>query len=85
MYEIYFLQIKHNSQKYLVWLRKNKRKVVGLIERITLFIYVIISILQPGNFTRVYAAYGRIHILSFIILEVIMDKKRPHTDIKIIG
>jgi drug/metabolite transporter superfamily protein YnfA len=40
---------------------------------------------KQKKFTRVYAAYGRVFILSFIILEAIMDKKRPQIDIKIIG
>jgi small multidrug resistance family-3 protein len=45
---------------YLVWLwlRRNKRLVLGLVGGIVLFLYGIIPTLQPSNFGRVYAAYG---------------------------
>lgn len=64
---------------YLVWLwlRKNKKLLLGLIGAIILFIYGIIPTLQPAHFGRVYAAYGGIFIVSSIIWGVIIDKKRP--------
>jgi small multidrug resistance family-3 protein len=64
---------------YLVWLwlRKNKKLLLGLIGVIILFIYGIILTLQPAHFGRVYAAYGGIFIVSSIIWGVTIDKKRP--------
>lgn len=64
---------------YLVWLwlRKNKKLLLGLIGTIVLFIYGIIPTLQPAHFGRVYAAYGGIFIVSSIIWGVTIDKKRP--------
>lgn len=64
---------------YLVWLwlRKNKKLLLGLIGAIILFIYGIILTLQPAHFGRVYAAYGGIFIVSSIIWRVTIDKKRP--------
>jgi small multidrug resistance family-3 protein len=64
---------------YLVWLwlRKNKKLLLGLIGAIILFIYGIILTLQPAHFGRVYAAYGGIFIVSSIIWGVTIDKKRP--------
>jgi small multidrug resistance family-3 protein len=64
---------------YLVWLwlRKNKKLLLGLIGAIILFIYGIIPTLQPAHFGRVYAAYGGIFIVSSIIWGVTIDKRRP--------
>src|SRR5919205_2050149 len=64
---------------YLVWLwlRKNKKLLLGLIGAIILFIYGIIPTLQPAHFGRVYAAYGGIFIISSIIWGRIVDKKQP--------
>lgn len=64
---------------YLVWLwlRKNKKLLLGLIGAIILFIYGIIPTLQPAHFGRVYTAYGGIFIVSSIIWGVTIDKKRP--------
>ena len=64
---------------YLVWLwlRKNKKLLLGLIGAIILFIYGIIPTLHPAHFGRVYAAYGGIFIVSSIIWGVAIDKKRP--------
>ncbi len=64
---------------YLVWLwlRKNKKLLLGLIGAIILFIYGIIPTFQPAHFGRVYAAYGGIFIVSSIIWGVTIDKKRP--------
>jgi len=60
-----------------LWLRKNKKLLLGLIGSIILFIYGIIPTLQPAHFGRVYAAYGGIFIVSSIIWGVTVDKKRP--------
>jgi small multidrug resistance family-3 protein len=64
---------------YLVWLwlRKNKKLLLGLIGAIILSIYGIIPTLQPAHFGRVYAAYGGIFIVSSIIWGVAVDKRRP--------
>lgn len=64
---------------YLVWLwlRRNKRLVVGLVGGVVLFLYGIIPTLQPANFGRVYAAYGGVFILSSIIWGMLVDKKKP--------
>ena len=60
-----------------LWLRKNKKLLLGLIGAIILFIYGIIPTLQPAHFGRVYATYGGIFIVSSIIWGVTIDKKRP--------
>ena len=54
---------------YLVWkwIRERKGIVFGLFGGIILFIYGIIPTLQPSNFGRVYAAYGRIFVISAVI------------------
>ena len=64
---------------YLVWLwlRRNKRLVVGLVGGVVLFLYGIIPTLQPANFGRVYAAYGGVFIISSIIWGILVDKKKP--------
>jgi small multidrug resistance family-3 protein len=64
---------------YLVWswIRKRKRLVVGLVGGVILFIYGIIPTLQPGNFGRVYAAYGGIFIAFSILWGMLIDKKKP--------
>ena len=64
---------------YLVWLwlRRNKRLIVGLVGGVILFLYGIIPTLQPANFGRVYAAYGGVFIISSIIWGILVDKKKP--------
>jgi small multidrug resistance family-3 protein len=64
---------------YLVWLwlRRNKRLVLGLVGGVILFLYGVIPTFQPSNFGRVYAAYGGVFILSSIIWGMIVDKKKP--------
>ena len=64
---------------YLVWLwlRKNKRLIVGLVGGVILFLYGLIPTLQPANFGRVYAAYGGVFIISSIIWGILVDKKKP--------
>jgi small multidrug resistance family-3 protein len=64
---------------YLVWLwlRRNKKLVVGLVGGVILFLYGVVPTLQPANFGRVYAAYGGVFILSSIIWGMLVDKKKP--------
>jgi small multidrug resistance family-3 protein len=58
--------------------KKKKKLILGLVGGIILFIYGIISTLQPANFGRVYAAYGGIFIVFSILLRgVLIDKKKP--------
>lgn len=64
---------------YLVWLwlRENKRAVLGLLGGLTLAVYGIIPTFQPAHFGRVYAAYGGIFIVSSLIWGALIDKKNP--------
>src|SRR3972149_6093669 len=64
---------------YLVWLwlRDHKGKIFGLVGALILFSYGIIPTLQPGNFGRIYAAYGGIFVIVSIIWGYWIDKKRP--------
>jgi len=64
---------------YLIWLcLKEKRTwLYGLIGGLILFVYGIIPTLQPAHFSRVYATYGGIFIVSSIIWGFIVDKKSP--------
>jgi len=64
---------------YLVWLwlRENKGIVFGLLGGLTLAIYGIIPTFQPAHFSRVYAAYGGIFIISSLIWGAFVDKKNP--------
>jgi small multidrug resistance family-3 protein len=64
---------------YLVWLwlREKKSIALGALGGIILFVYGIIPTLQPAHFSRVYAAYGGIFIISSIVWGRIIDKKKP--------
>ena len=64
---------------YLVWLwlREKRRLLLGVTGSIILFIYGVIPTLQPAHFSRVYAAYGGIFIVSSIIWGFIIEKKKP--------
>lgn len=64
---------------YLVWrwLREKKGVLFGLLGGVILFIYGVIPTLQPAHFSRVYAAYGGIFIVSSILWGAIVDKKQP--------
>ena len=64
---------------YLVWqwLRERKKINIGLVGGIILFVYGVIPTLQPSNFGRIYAAYGRIFVVMAIIWGLTIDKKRP--------
>ena len=62
---------------YLVWLwiRQKKKIIFGIVGGIILFTYGIIPTLQPSNFGRIYAAYGRFFIISSILWGMMVDKK----------
>ena len=64
---------------YLVWLwlRENRKKILGLTGGLVLFTYGIIPTFQPSNFGRIYAAYGGIFVIMAIIWGLIVDKKNP--------
>ena len=64
---------------YLVWkwLRDHKGKIFGIVGALILFSYGIIPTLQPGNFGRVYAAYGGIFVIVSIIWGFWIDNKKP--------
>jgi len=67
------------GEGYLVWkwLRNHKGKILGLVGALILFSYGIIMTLQPENFGKVYATYGGIFVVSSIIWEYWIDKKKP--------
>jgi small multidrug resistance family-3 protein len=60
-----------------IWIRQKKKIIFGIVGGIILFTYGIIPTLQPSNFGRVYAAYGRFFIISSILWGMMVDKKRP--------
>jgi len=64
---------------YLVWLwlKEGKSPMLGLIGGLTLFLYGIVATLQPGNFGRVYAAYGGIFILLSMMWGWQIDGVQP--------
>ncbi len=64
---------------YLVWLwlKEGKSPVLGLIGGLFLFLYGIAATLQPGNFGRVYAAYGGIFIALSVIWGWQIDGIQP--------
>jgi small multidrug resistance family-3 protein len=64
---------------YLVWLwlREKKTIALGSLGGIILFVYGIILTLQSAEFSRVYAAYGGVFIVSAIIWGRMVDKKKP--------
>ena len=64
---------------YLVWLwiREKKTIALGALDDIILFVYGIIPTLQPARFSRVYAAYGGVFVISTTIRGRLVDKKKP--------
>ena len=64
---------------YLVWLwlREKRGLFLGVIGGAVLFMYGVIPTLQPAHFSRVYAAYGGIFIVSSIVWGFMIDKKKP--------
>ena len=60
-----------------MWLREKKTIALGALGSIILFVYGITQTLQPAEFGRVYASIRQhIHNIS-IILERVVDKKKP--------
>ena len=64
---------------YLVWLwiKEGKSPLIGLLGGFTLFLYGIVATFQPGNFGRVYAAYGGIFILLAMLWGWQIDGIKP--------
>lgn len=64
---------------YLVWLwlKEGKSPLLGLLGGLTLFLYGIVATLQPGNFGRVYAAYGGIFIILSTLWGWQIDGVKP--------
>lgn len=64
---------------YLVWLwlREGKSFWHAIIGGIILALYGIIPTLQPGNFERVYAAYGGVFVVMSIWWGWQVDKVVP--------
>ena len=64
---------------YLVWLwlREGKRIWFALLGSAVLILYGIIPTLQPGNFGRVYAAYGGIFVVLSLLWGWRIDKISP--------
>lgn len=64
---------------YLVWLwlKEGKSSTFGLLGGLTLFLYGIVATWQPGNFGRVYAAYGGIFIMLAMLWGWQIDGVQP--------
>lgn len=64
---------------YLVWLwlREHHRKFFGIMGGVVLFMYGVLQTYQQAPFSRAYAAYGGVFIISSMIFGFVMDKKRP--------
>lgn len=64
---------------YLIWLwlREGRSVWLGLTGGLILVVYGIITTLQPGNFGRVYAAYGGIFIVLSLLWGWQIDRIRP--------
>ncbi len=64
---------------YLVWLwvKEGKSPLLGLLGGLILFLYGITATLQPGNFGRVYAAYGGIFIVLSMLWGWQIDGNAP--------
>ena len=57
-----------------IWLREGKSFWYGVFGAFILVLYGFIPTLQPGNFERVYAAYGGV----FIVMSLIWGWKIDH-------
>ncbi|MBC7451202.1 MAG: YnfA family protein [Cytophagales bacterium] len=59
-----------------IWLREGRSAWFAVIGALVLILYGFIPTLQPGNFERVYAAYGGI----FVVLSLVWGWKIDHVD-----
>lgn len=50
-----------------IWLREGKSIWYAAIGAVVLVLYGIIPTLQPGNFERIYAAYGGVFVVMSIL------------------
>lgn len=57
-----------------VWLREGKSIWYAALGAIILVFYGIIPTLQPGNFERIYAAYGGV----FVVMSILWGWKIDH-------
>ncbi|MCR6642530.1 MAG: YnfA family protein [Sporocytophaga sp.] len=64
---------------YLIWLwlREGKNIWYAIAGAIVLIFYGIIPTLQPGNFERVYAAYGGVFVIMSILWGWKIDGNTP--------
>ena len=64
---------------YLVWLwlREGKRNWFALCGAAVLILYGIIPTLQPAHFGRVYAAYGGVFIVLYLLWGWQVDRITP--------
>ncbi|HEX8549085.1 MAG TPA: YnfA family protein [Cytophagaceae bacterium] len=57
-----------------IWLREGKSFWCGIVGAVVLIFYGFIPTLQPGNFERVYAAYGGV----FVVMSLLWGWKIDH-------
>lgn len=64
---------------YLVWLwlREGKSRWYALAGSVVLILYGVIPTLQPANFGRVYAAFGRVFVVLSLLWGWRIDKITP--------
>lgn len=64
---------------YLVWLwlREGKGITYAIMGAVILILYGVVPTLQPGNFGRIYAAYGGVFIVLSIFWGWGVDKVSP--------
>lgn len=64
---------------YLVWLWLRERRSVwfAVVGAVVLVLYGVVPTLQPGNFGRVYAAYGGIFIAMSLVWGWSIDRIAP--------
>jgi small multidrug resistance family-3 protein len=57
-----------------IWLREGKSFWCGIVGAIIMIAYGFIPTLQPGNFERIYAAYGGV----FVVMSLVWGWKIDH-------
>ena len=62
-----------------LWLRDGRGVVLGALGGLLLFVYGVFPTLQPGNFGRVYAAYGGVFVIMSLLWGWWIDGRRPDT------